>query len=491
MGKSSVSKLFAKMIAAAAAVVFAFGMTKPVQAELLTWHYNERTRAPGLGRNIPTAINVYTDGAYDIDVTHERGFISGVQYDIIRVIPNEHAFVQVDYSPYPVGMGELADWETISRGYSYAGGINGGYFSNTEYEYGRPVGAVRRHNAWTYWNGIENTPSYGTGYATAYIDGEDMWIRYHGWMWNDWYGDDSWHWWTGYLINAEYGISGSFTYFVDGVQQDITGGASGYHYQNRAITILAQKANNEYMLITIFGGLSEETLINFLYELGAYDAIRMDGGGSTQMIYETDVIREVLPELAWTRLSQIDPGNFSEEIGYVSVKKDDAVFHLSPSINSIKASDAVKGETYPVYSSEENEDGLWYCVAENTWILSEAGVSYSDRLSLEQAARRERWAGIEAERAALARAERDAMNEPEIIDTGEEVIMGIEINTEGLYIYSDKSVNSDVLGQAIENKTYNVYEVKSIDQYIWYRIGSYMWIADADGQVSVKLYEEE
>ncbi len=490
MQKSGFRKLMSTVIAVSAVVLLLF-RPLPVQAEQLAWHYDERARAAGLGRNVPTAIDVYTDGTYDIDVTHERGYISGVPYDIIRVIPNEHAFLQVDYCPYPVGLGELADWDTISRGYAYAGGINGGYFSNTEYEYGRPVGAVRRHNAWTYWNGIENTPSYGTGYATAYIDGEDMWIRYHGWMWNDWYGDESWHWWTGYLINAEYGISGSYTYFVDGVQQDITGGASGYRYQNRAITILAQKANNEYMLITIFGGLSEETIINFLYELGAYDAIRMDGGGSTQMIYETDAVREVLPEVKWTRLSQIDPGNFTEEIGYVAVKKDDAFFHFSPSIASSKAADAENGTTYPVYSVEENEDGLWYCVGENEWIMSETGVSYSDREALEQAARRERWAGIEAEKAAIARAERDAMNEPEIIDTGEEVIMGIEINIEGLNIYADTNVNSDILGQAIENKTYSVYEVKKMDQYIWYRIGSYLWIADADGLVSVILNEEE
>ena len=140
----------------------------PVRAEEVTYAWDENTRVHTLRRKVATSIDIYTDGKSE-DITHEEGVLDDVLYDILRVTPSEHTHVQIDYNEEPQYLDELADQSVLDSGLLYAGGINAGYFSNSGDRYGQPVGAVRRHNAWTYWYGTENTPAYGNGFATAYI----------------------------------------------------------------------------------------------------------------------------------------------------------------------------------------------------------------------------------------------------------------------------------------------------------------------------------
>ena len=222
-------------------------MFLPVKAEEIQNAWDEETRVHVLRRKVATAINVYTDGTSQ-DVTHEEGVLDDVIYDILRVNPGEHTLVKVDYSGTPGFVNELKDETLIEKGYRYAGGINAGYFANSDENYGQPVGAVRQNNEWSYWQGEPLTPAYGSGFATAYIDGDKMNLCYHGWKSGMWQGDKAWQWWSGYRIDAEYGVSGSFTYYADGKAQDITNGDSGvidYRRFGRAVTILAQKADHE------------------------------------------------------------------------------------------------------------------------------------------------------------------------------------------------------------------------------------------------------
>ena len=127
----------------AAALLAAVTAIVPVRAEEIGSSWDEDTRVHVLRRKVATAINVYTDGLSQ-DVTHEEGVYDGVIYDILRVNPTEHTFLQVDFSEVPGYVNELKDWDTIAAGYRYAGGINAGYFINEGEQYGRPVGAVRR-----------------------------------------------------------------------------------------------------------------------------------------------------------------------------------------------------------------------------------------------------------------------------------------------------------------------------------------------------------
>ena len=345
-----------------------------VQAEEVVNSWDETKRVHFLRRQIPTAINVYTDGT-ESNVFHEQGLIDEVQYDILRVKPSEHTFLQVDYSEVPVYLNELKDYSTIAAGYQYAGGINGGYFSNTEFEYGRPVGAVRRHNAWTTWYGTENTPAYGSGYATAYFTGDNMWIRYHGWAWNDWQGDDSWTWWNGYTINAENGISGSYTYFANGEETDITGGAASridYRAYGRAVTIFAQNRAKEYLLITIYGTLPEQRIRDVLRELDLLNAIRMDGGGSAQMVYETDLVQEIKPQLAWSEVPEDVAPHTEETLGRLRVIPYHMDIYSKPQYGSQTRGDATHGERYQVYEVIPEDDHVWYRIGTGRWLAGTA-----------------------------------------------------------------------------------------------------------------------
>ena len=275
----------------AAVVVFVLNFqNKPV-----TYSWDEKEKEDKLSRDITTAINVYTDGTVQ-EVFHETGMLEGIQYDILRVVPSEHTFIQVDYTEEPKPLIELVDEETLAAGYEYAGGINGGFFRLTGKEYGRPVGAVRRKNAWTKWQGEENTPAYGSGFATAYFTGDSMQLKYHGWQKGVWTGDEDWTYEYGYMINAENGISGSYTYIVDGEAKDITGddyGIIDYRTFGRAATIFAQNTEHEYMLIEIFGVVDDKKILKFLQSLDTLNALRMDGGISTQMVYIPKYVAEI------------------------------------------------------------------------------------------------------------------------------------------------------------------------------------------------------
>ena len=279
------------VLLAASLAAFELLYRKPV----VMFSWDDKTEQNKLRREVVTAINVYTDGT-ETGIYHESGVLEDVKYEILRVIPSEHTFLQVDYTEEPKELNEVYDVETVSEGYAYAGGINAGFFYLTGKEYGRPVGAVRRHNEWTTWHGQENTPAYGSGFATAYFTGDQMEIRYHGWKNGEWQGDDSWDYKSGYTIDAEYGVSGSYTYYVNGVPEDITGGDKGmvnYRTFGRAATIFAQDENNHYLLIEIFGTVEEEKITEFLGSLNTVNALRMDGGISTQMVYVRKLVKEI------------------------------------------------------------------------------------------------------------------------------------------------------------------------------------------------------
>ncbi len=453
-----------KIICAVSALLISFAAF-PVRAEQIEYSWDEETRVQMLRRKVATAINVYTDGKTN-DITHEEGMLDGVLYDILRVTPSAHTFLQVDYSETPRYLNELADSSTIARGYRYAGGINAGYFSASDYNYGQPVGAVRRNNEWTTWQGSENTPAYGNGFATAYIDGDDLTLRYHGWNWGFWHGDSSWKWWSGYNIDADFAVSGSFTYFADGVQQDLTNGAYGsvdYRKYGRAVTILAQKPDKQFLLITIFGTVSESRITEFLRELGVSDAIRMDGGGSTQMVYETDLVKNVPPALSWSAVKEEPRMNEAESIGFVSVKVDKLRVRYSPDTSATSRGTAVNGEKYKVFAIKEDSSYTWYQIGTNRWIAGKDG-----------------WTEYETNAEASG-----APAEPAPVQTSSEESIGtVTVNVDNLNIRDAASTSGKKLGKAVSGQTYSVYETADAGGYTWYRIADAQWIAASSGWVT-------
>lgn len=430
----------------------------PVRADEVTYAWDEDTRVPTLRRKIATAINIYTDDQSG-DITHEEGIIDGVIYDILRVNPSVHTRVQVDYCEEPQYLDQLTDQEILDEGFLYAGGINAGYFSAGGNNYGQPVGAVRRHNEWTKWYEVGNTPAYGNGFVTAYINGDDLELKYHGWSMGKWNGDDLWNWRTGYSIDSDYAVSGSYTWFADGKEQDLTGGAYGdvnYRTYGRAVTILAQKEDKQYLLITIFGSLGEDTILSFLSSLNVYDAIRMDGGGSTQMVYETSLVTEVSPELSDTAFTEEDLDESEDLIGYATVNVDSLRVRSAPKTSSAQKGFAENGERYQVYETKEDGDYTWYRIGQRRWITgTDEWVSYE---TLEEAE------------------EETISSEP----------VKVTVLVDNLNIRSDASISALIVGKAENGKEYTASETKSAYGYTWYRIGENEWIAGNDGWVAVR-----
>ena len=270
-----------------------------VQAKEIINCWDETKKAHYLRRKLSTAINIYAKEGTVPCVIHESGTRFGVEYDILTTDPSETTFLKVDYSEVPKYLDELYDKEMTEQGYMRVGGVNAGYFSNGSVEYGRPVGAVRTNNEWTTWQGKLNTPAYGNGFATAYFNTYDMTIKYHGWQNSRWKGDHNWSWWTGYLIDAENAISGSYTYFADGKETDVTNGDVGalnYHTYGRALTIFAQDEEGRFQLIEFYGTVPEDKVRAFLKERNVRDALRLDGGGSCQMIYDDSLVNRDFPK---------------------------------------------------------------------------------------------------------------------------------------------------------------------------------------------------
>ena len=326
----------------AAAIFFSSGIS--VRAELIPNSFDETSRSHDLRRNVPVAINVYAKNGTVPQVVHEEGVLNGVAYDVLRVDPSEDTFIQVDYSPSAQLLYSLYDYDLVSQGYTRIGGINASFFTGG----GCPSGAIRVDDQWQYYGDMELSPSYGNGFATAYFNNTDMELKYHGWQGSAWipYDDGIWNGeQTGvhaYGISSRFAVSGSYTYFANGVQIDLTTGGSGRYqttravslitaaasccqiylntvgsgrYQTtRAVSLMAQRADKQYLLMNFYGRISDWDIIEYLRSEGVTDAIKFDGGGSTQMVYEDTLVN--LPYVNSGYSEQIDDKPSSDGVQF-------------------------------------------------------------------------------------------------------------------------------------------------------------------------------
>ena len=76
--------------------------------------------------------------------------------------------------------------------------------------------------------------------------------------------------------------------------KDLTDGYGWYVYHSNDYTFscLAQREDGTYYLISCWNGMRDEKVQDFLLGLDVYNAIRLDGGTSTSMCYETDLVEE-------------------------------------------------------------------------------------------------------------------------------------------------------------------------------------------------------
>lgn len=257
-------------------------------------------------RKVSTSINVYSKKDTIPNITHKSTTFNGVKVNYMEVVADGvNTIIQVDYTGgKPKNMNQFYDSGlTKDDQYYLVGGINGGFFNNNSLskDYGAPSGAVAANYKYVDWaNGWTLTPAHGNGFTTAYIEsGKMLDHRYHGWNQGVWqpledntveYIENG----IRYTLPAQFGLSGAYTLLVDGEVNHLGKEDSAYYNYNNgrsAVTLFGQKEDGTFLLVTTQGGIGngdEETKL--MQELGAYSAYRLDGGGSTQLMYTEGLV---------------------------------------------------------------------------------------------------------------------------------------------------------------------------------------------------------
>jgi hypothetical protein len=250
---------------------------------------------------IATAVNVYAKKGTTPSVKYVRGTFNGKRYDALIVTPSDTTFIELDYAgDDPQYLDRLEDTDLLAQGFWRVGGINGGFFNGKDPDYGRPTGAVLVDGVWQKWHGEELTPAYGSGNATVYFnpDGE-LELCYNGWQDGKWMPPDDafWSYDDGagsyiYHTDRRYGLSGAYTLLKDG--RRIWLGRSQSIYSNRSsdssVTLFGESADGRILLVTAgsIGGIEQETAL--MQQLGAVNAIRLDGSTSTGMCVDKGLV---------------------------------------------------------------------------------------------------------------------------------------------------------------------------------------------------------
>lgn len=249
-------------------------------------------------RPVADAINVYCRKGTRPSVKYVSGTYEGVPYNVLEVKPDDHTFIQLDYAgETPEYLDELYDH---SSEYWHVGGINGGFFQNSGEEYGRPVGALLIDGSWAQWKDQELTPAYGRGNATVYFNRDgNLKLAYHGWENGEWkpVSDSFWSYNEeivdyGYQIDTEYGLSGAYTLLRNGKRVWL--GKNDSAYWNRSsdswVTLFGETSDGTVLLVIAgkLGGGEAET--ELMKQLGAVNAIRLDGNTSTCMTVDKGLV---------------------------------------------------------------------------------------------------------------------------------------------------------------------------------------------------------
>lgn len=279
-------------------------------------------------RKVSTTIDVYSKAGTIPAVEYKTIEFNGVQCNVLEVAADgENTIIQAEYTGGdPLYMNNIYDASlTKNDEYYLVGGINGGFFNNNQFssDYGVPTGAVASNYKYVEWeNGWVMTPGYGNGFSTAYFTGGDeLELRYHGWENGEWkpYDDDTIEWITEgirYNLPGQFGISGAYTLLVDGEVNHLGKEDSIYYNYNNgqsAVTLFGQKEDGTFLLVTTEGGIGDgDAETELMQQLGAVNAIRYDGGGSTQMMYADDLVN----------YHEVQISNMDGSVSYLKAVKD-------------------------------------------------------------------------------------------------------------------------------------------------------------------------
>ncbi|NCB32982.1 MAG: hypothetical protein EOM64_03705 [Erysipelotrichia bacterium] len=340
-------------------------------------------------RAVSTMISVYAKRGTCPSASVNIDAYDDLIYHYMIVTPTDSTFVQLDYSgDTPKTLNNFVDTELTNGNYWFIGSINGGFFTNSdEYPgYGYPTGAVRCDSTWQTWTNSSGEsydliPDHNGGYVTAYWTGADMVLSYNGWdrsLFNQWGQIENWFGDITRETSYQNALSGSYSLFANGEEINLSPvsamATSVYWNYSRSVTLFAQLTDGRYVLLTTEGtcrGDEEIALLKHVAERensAVEDAVRLDGGGSTQMCFDKGLVKVNISDDAKTAIG----ANDADAIGTVTVMISNLNIRKTPNLTGGILGAASKS-TYHVFETKEADGYTWYRIRANQWIASNEG----------------------------------------------------------------------------------------------------------------------
>ncbi len=340
-------------------------------------------------RAVSTMISVYAKRGTYPTVTVNVDAYDGLIYHYMLVTPSDTTIVQLDYAgDTPETLNNFVDTKLTNGDYWFIGSINGGFFTNSdEYPgYGYPTGAVRCDSTWETWTNsygesYDLIPDHNAGYVTAYWTGADMVLSYNGWdrsLFNQWGQIGNWFGDITRETSYENALSGSYSLFSSGEEVNLSPVTSSstatYWNYTRSVTLFAQLTDGRYVLLTTEGTCRGDDEIELLKHVAerensaVEDAIRLDGGGSTQMCFDQGLVETNISDDARTAIG----ANAADAIGSVEVLIYNLNIRKTPSLTGGILGTASKS-IYNVFETKEADGYTWYRIRANQWIASNEG----------------------------------------------------------------------------------------------------------------------
>lgn len=340
-------------------------------------------------RAVSTMISVYSKQGTYPSASLKIDAYDDVLYHYLIVTPSDTTVVKLDYAgDTPKTLNNMVDSDLTENGWWFVGSVNGGFFTNSDdYPgYGYPTGAVRTDGEWQTWTNSSGEswdliPDHNEGYVTAYWTGGDLQLSYNGWdrsLFNQWGQIGNWFGEITKETNYENALSGSYSLFANGEEVNLSpvsaSATSTYWNYGRSVTLFGQLADGRYVLLTTVGtcrGNEQIALLNHVAEREnstMEDAIRLDGGGSTQMCFDQGLIDTEISSDAKALIG----ADSADAIGTVNVLITNLNIRRQPSLTG-GILGAASQSTYNVYETKDVDGYTWYRIRSNQWIASKEG----------------------------------------------------------------------------------------------------------------------
>lgn len=208
-----------------------------------------------------------------------------VHYMIIH--PDNDTMVDLSYAgDRPAYINDLVNQHVLNDGYELIGGMSGGYFDNHSLSdiYGKPIGAVLVNwsDRFALYKGAECSPAKGRGYLTAYSDGYclDIVDEYDDYFYQSWAGHP--YMWA---------VSGGYRLTKDRKACNDGAAANGRFNSREAAAMLGRRADGAFIYaVCLTPGLTGAQQTQFMLKLQAADSIVLDGGGTTHMMVNLQLV---------------------------------------------------------------------------------------------------------------------------------------------------------------------------------------------------------